>query len=71
MPLRTVSGATLAAMLVVSPAVAQQQPGLLPANDPTGADIIVSAQRNNATEIERAGQVGILGDKAAADVPFS
>ncbi|MEG3087485.1 TonB-dependent receptor [Sphingomonas sp. PB4P5] len=34
-------------------------------------DIIVIAQRDNATEVTRDGQVGVLGDKQAADVPFS
>ncbi|XVJ64356.1 MAG: TonB-dependent receptor [Sphingopyxis sp.] len=34
-------------------------------------DIVVTAQRNNATEVTAGGNVGVLGDKAAADVPFS
>lgn len=34
-------------------------------------DIIVTAQRENRTEVSRGGSVGILGDKAAQDVPFS
>lgn len=34
-------------------------------------DIIVTAQRENATEVRQGGNVGVLGDKAAADVPFS
>lgn len=70
MLLRTASGAALAAMLTASPA-ATQQPGQAPAADPAPDDIIVTAQRNNATEVAREGQVGILGDKSAADVPFS
>ncbi len=37
----------------------------------TGEDIVVTAQRNNQTDVRRAGQVGILGDKPAEDVPFS
>ncbi len=36
-----------------------------------GDDIVVTAQRNNQTDVRRAGQVGILGDKPAEDVPFS
>jgi iron complex outermembrane recepter protein len=34
-------------------------------------DIIVSAQRINATGVSREGNVGVLGDKAAEDVPFA
>jgi iron complex outermembrane receptor protein len=33
--------------------------------------ILVSAQRNNQTEVTAGGSVGILGDKAAEDVPFN
>lgn len=39
--------------------------------NPASEDIIVTAQRNNQTQVRREGQVGILGDKAAEDVPFS
>lgn len=53
----------LASALLPAPALAQQ-PG-------DEADIIVTAQRNNQTDVRRAGQVGILGDKPAEDVPFS
>ena len=34
-------------------------------------DIIVTAQRQNQTGVVSGGSVGVLGDKAAADVPFS
>jgi iron complex outermembrane receptor protein len=34
-------------------------------------DIIVSAQKVNETQVSRGGTVGVLGDKSAADVPFS
>ncbi len=34
-------------------------------------DIVVTAQRANQSEVTREGSVGILGDKAAEDVPFS
>jgi iron complex outermembrane receptor protein len=34
-------------------------------------EVIVTAQRANQTQVVRAGQVGVLGDKAAADVPFT
>nr|WP_209023026.1 TonB-dependent siderophore receptor [Sphingomonas kaistensis] len=47
------------------PAFAQQ------AAEPTGQEVVVTAQRNNQTQVRREGQVGILGDKAAEDVPFS
>ena len=33
--------------------------------------IIVTAQRQNQSGVEREGSAGVLGDKAAADVPFS
>jgi len=36
-----------------------------------GDAIIVSAQRANQTGVEQGGSVGVLGDKPAADVPFS
>lgn len=36
-----------------------------------GEDIIVSAQRNNQTQVLRAGSLGALGDKDAMDVPFA
>jgi iron complex outermembrane receptor protein len=34
-------------------------------------EIVVTAQRTNQTQVIRGGQVGILGDKPASDVPFS
>ncbi|MHA3842210.1 hypothetical protein ACX0GZ_13450 [Sphingomonas aestuarii] len=33
--------------------------------------IIVTAQRENQSGVEQQGSVGVLGDKDAADVPFS
>lgn len=53
----------LACAAVPAPALAQEAAG--------DDDIIVTAQRNNQTDVRRAGQVGILGDKQAEDVPFS
>jgi iron complex outermembrane receptor protein len=38
---------------------------------PAAEEIIVTAQRNNQTQVTQAGSVGILGDKSALDVPFS
>ncbi|WP_426168322.1 TonB-dependent receptor [Sandarakinorhabdus sp. DWP1-3-1] len=35
------------------------------------AEIVVTAQKANETQVIRAGRVGILGDKPAGDVPFS
>lgn len=55
----------LASVIVPAPAFAQE------AGEPTGEEIVVTAQRNNQTHVRREGQVGILGDKAAEDVPFS
>lgn len=33
--------------------------------------IVITAQRNNQTQVIRGGNVGVLGDKPAEDVPFS
>lgn len=55
----------LASALLPTPAIAQE------ITEPTGEEIIVTAQRDNQTQVRREGQVGILGDKAAEDVPFS
>jgi iron complex outermembrane recepter protein len=41
------------------------------ASDTSESEVIVTAQRANETQVARAGQVGVLGDKAAADVPFT
>lgn len=49
------------------PAVAHAQA----ASEPAVADIVVTAERRNRTEVQHRGNVGILGDKAAEDVPFS
>jgi iron complex outermembrane receptor protein len=55
----------LASITAPLPAFAQ------PVAEPTGEEILVTAQRNNQTQVRREGQVGILGDKAAEDVPFT
>lgn len=39
--------------------------------DGSAEDIIVRAQRMNQTGVTRGGSVGVLGDKAAEDVPFA
>ena len=53
-----------------SPAWAQDERGPYPAAaDET--EILVTAQRANQTQVIRGGNVGVLGDKAAEDVPFS
>ena len=54
----------LSAALLAAPAWAQ-------AEEPDAEDIVVTAQRANQTGVVRGGSVGVLGDKAAADVPFS
>lgn len=61
--IRTTLSLTIAAsaLAVAVPAWAQE----------AGDDIIVTAQRENQTEVTRGGSVGIFGDKAAEDVPFS
>lgn len=62
--LRTVSPL---ALLIAAPALAQEAPRVSESRD----DVIVTAQRANETQVTQGGQVGVLGDKAAADVPFS
>lgn len=57
-----------AAALVVAPASAQVAPA---ANAPEADNIIVTAQRRNETQVMHDGQLGALGEKAAADVPFA
>jgi iron complex outermembrane recepter protein len=52
---------SLLALVISMPAYAQQ------ADD----EIIVTAQRNNQTEVTSGGDVGVLGNKKAEDVPFS
>lgn len=36
-----------------------------------GEDIVVTAQRDNQTQVQRGGSVGVLGNKPAEDVPFA
>lgn len=64
-----------AAVLALAPPVFAQEAGApATAAEPAseGVDeIVVSAQRDNETQVRRGGQIGILGDKAAEDVPFS
>lgn len=50
-----------------SPATAQETPA---GDDPRGDEIIVIAQQGNQSQVLREGNVGILGNKAAEDVPF-
>ena len=49
------------------PAFAQE----MPPQDRDAQDIVVTAQRENETQVLREGYLGVLGDKDAADVPFS
>lgn len=60
---RTALGVALGASTLPLAATAQAQD--------RDEDIIVTAQRENRTEVSHGGSVGILGDKAAEDVPFS
>lgn len=55
-------GLAVALAAVASPALAQDQ---------SAEDIVVSAQRLNATHVENGGGAGILGNKAAEDLPFN
>ncbi|MFS0772528.1 TonB-dependent receptor [Sphingomonas sp. 1P08PE] len=64
--LGTASLAALAGMIAATGAAAQ-----VGAQDGNGDDIVVTAQQRNETQVIRGGQIGILGDKPASDVPFS
>lgn len=60
------TAASLIALTLAAPALAQEAPA------PTdNDDIVITAQKENRTEVTRGGAVGVLGDKDAADVPFS
>ena len=54
------------ALSLTAPAYAQDAE-----TDTSGDDIIVTAQRTNQTEITAGGSAGVLGNKAAEDLPFS
>lgn len=43
----------------------------LPAAAQEAEDILVTAQKQNETQVSHQGSVGVLGDKPASDVPFS
>ncbi len=60
---RLLLATAIALALPAMPATAQDE-----TDDNT---IIVTAQRANQSGVEQAGSVGVLGDKEAADVPFS
>ncbi|MDP1028596.1 TonB-dependent receptor [Sphingomonas sp. KR1UV-12] len=62
----TASLAAIAAMTTAMPAMAQDRPA-----EPASDDIVVTAQAQNQTQVIRGGQLGILGDKPASDVPFN
>lgn len=62
------AGAAFAA-LVTAPVRAQDSSA--PEDAATNLDeIVVTAQQNNRSQVIRGGNVGVLGDKAAEDVPF-
>lgn len=56
------------ALSTALPALAQGQAPGAPRDEDS---IIVTAQRNNQTEVRAGGSVGVFGDKDAADIPFS
>src|SRR5690554_804563 len=60
-----IPGSVIAIALTAQPALAQDD------QSSRNADIIVSAQRANQTQVIREGSLGALGDKAAENVPFS
>ncbi|UZK66380.1 TonB-dependent receptor [Sphingomonas sp. M1-B02] len=57
--------ATASALALAAPAFAQDAPP--PADD----EILVTAQRENQSQVVRGGSAGVLGDKPAEDLPFS
>lgn len=63
---RLLLATSLGLTVLAAPATAQQRN-----NDVDDDIIIVTAQRANQSGVEQQGSVGILGDKDAADVPFS
>lgn len=56
------AGASVLAIALAAPAMAQED---------NREEIVVTAQRENATGVIRAGNLGALGEKAAEDVPFA
>lgn len=60
-----IPGSVIAIALTAQPALAQDD------QSSRNADIIVSAQRANQTQVIREGSLGALGNKASEDVPFS
>lgn len=64
--MRIALGLSAASVLAVAaPAFAQDGPAS------SDDEIIVTAQRENRSEVSRGGSLGALGDKAAEDVPFA
>ena len=59
---------SLSALAAALSAPAHAQDAATPADEET---IIVTAQRENRTEVIAGGNIGVLGDKAAEDVPFT
>jgi iron complex outermembrane receptor protein len=60
-------GSAVSVLALAFPAVAWAQGGGAKADD----DIVVMAQRVNATHVENGGTAGVLGNKAAEDLPFN
>ncbi len=75
MIIRSAAYATAAALAPVFAIAASSAPALAQAvgdqADATADQIIVSAQRINATRVLAEGNIGVLGDKQAEDVPFT
>lgn len=66
------AGLALSCSLLAFAAPARAQDAAASESAPVGDDeILVTAQRNNQTQVIRSGALGALGDKAAEDVPFS
>ena len=61
--------ALLGALAAATPAFAQDAASTATAD--TASEIVVTAQHSNQTQVLHGGEVGVLGNKSAADVPFS
>lgn len=59
------------ATLLSATALAAAVPAWAQEAESDDGEIVVSAQRENRTEVTRGGSVGVLGDKPAEDVPFA
>ena len=57
--------------LIASLATATHAQQSTPQSSEQSAEIVVTAQAENATEVVNGGSAGVLGDKPAEDLPFT